>query len=130
MKRTNLPESSVVVTGVYGLNEARFWLTIHPLLILSLIVSLIANWRDPARRYLIIMSFGVYVTILIITQLYFLPELRAFEKSAAEIFPEAYWDERSTRWLYLSWVRGTVLFLFTIPLLRALARPRTLNAAD
>ena len=39
-----LPDSSVVVNGPYGLHEQIFWMTIHPLLILSLVVSLVLNW--------------------------------------------------------------------------------------
>ena len=35
---SDLPASSTVVKGVYGLDESRFWMTLHPLLITSLIV--------------------------------------------------------------------------------------------
>ncbi|HEX8116407.1 MAG TPA: hypothetical protein VF521_03990, partial [Pyrinomonadaceae bacterium] len=48
-----LPDSAVVVNGPYGLREGMFWGLIHPLLILSLISSLVLNWKWKARRKLI-----------------------------------------------------------------------------
>ncbi len=36
---SDLPNSAVVVNGTYGLNEGPFWMIIHPLLILSLIIT-------------------------------------------------------------------------------------------
>ena len=126
---SNLPESSAVVKGVYGLDESRFWMTLHPLLIISLIISLISNWRDAARRRLIAMTFGVYTTALIVTMWYFVPQLMAFASSAQEVFPESYWDERASLWITLSTIRGLILFIFILPLLIALARPRGVDAA-
>src|ERR1044072_7256230 len=60
-----LPDSAVGVNGPYGLHEAVFWMTIPPLLILSPIITLVLNWRVPARRKLILISFGLYVLVLI-----------------------------------------------------------------
>src|SRR5688572_28129978 len=76
-----LPDSAVLVNGPYALNEGRFWLLIHPLAILSLIISLALNWKIRARRKLIIISVTVYLLAIVATSLYFLPELRAFQNS-------------------------------------------------
>src|SRR3712207_6081146 len=73
-----LPDSAVVVNGPYGLHEEIFWMTIHPLLILSLTISLALNWGSRARRKLILISFVVYSLVIIISQIYFIPELVAF----------------------------------------------------
>src|SRR5215210_7765556 len=54
---SDLPASAVVVNGPYGLNDGIFWMTIHPLLILSLIAALALNWRVKPRRRLIAISF-------------------------------------------------------------------------
>jgi hypothetical protein len=122
---SHLPESSVVVNGQYGLNDGRFWLAVHPVLVLSLIVSLASNWRDAYRRSMVAITLAVYVVILVITSIYFLPELSQFESSP--ILPDvtqAEWLARGRRWQYLSWIRGGVCFLLILPLLFALARPR------
>jgi hypothetical protein len=120
---SDLPNSAVVVTGKYGLQDARFWMTVHPLLILSLIVALVLNWKFEARRKLILLSFGVYIAVLIISFLYFVPELLAFEKSAESGLAAAEWLARGNRWQYLSWTRGAVCFVFFVPLLVALTKP-------
>ncbi|HVG07961.1 MAG TPA: hypothetical protein VNM67_09660 [Thermoanaerobaculia bacterium] len=120
---SDLPDSAVVVNGPYGLNEGRFWMTIHPLLILSLIASLALNWRVKARRRLIAMSFIAYALILVVTSLYFLPELFAFAASPRSGVAPAEWSARAQRWEVLSWLRGTACYAFFVPLLLALTKP-------
>jgi len=111
------------VNGPYGLNEGIFWMTVHPLLILSLIAALALNWRVKARRRLIALSFIAYALILVITQLYFLPELFAFADSPRSGVAPAEWSARAQRWEVLSWVRGALCYVFFVPLLLALAKP-------
>ncbi|HEX8735969.1 MAG TPA: hypothetical protein VF721_11645 [Pyrinomonadaceae bacterium] len=119
---SDLPGSAVVVTGKYGLREARFWMTIHPLLILSLIGAVVLNWKLKARRKLILLSFAAYIVVLTVSFLYFVPELMAFERSAESNLTAAEWLARGNRWQYLSWMRGAVCFIFFVPLLVALTK--------
>ena len=123
-----LPASAVVVTGPYGLNEAAFWMFIHPLLILSLIATLILNWRLRARRKLIGISLVVYALVLIVSSLYFIPELVAFKQSAEAGLSAAEWLARGQRWQHLSWLRGAVCYAAFVPLLLALATPAETRA--
>jgi hypothetical protein len=118
-----LPASAVVVTGPYGLHEGIFWMTVHPLLILSLILTLVLNWGSPSRRKLISISVAVYVVVLIVTQIYFLPELFAFQRSPGSSVTPAEWFVRGQRWQRLSWIRGAVCYAAFVPLLFALAKP-------
>lgn len=118
-----LPDSAVVVTGPYGLNDAQFWLTVHTLLILSLIVALMLNWRFKPRRKLILITCVVYLVVLAVTQIYFLPELNAFDASAQSNVSPAEWLARGQRWQRLSWIRGTVCYLAILPLLLAVTAP-------
>ncbi|HEX8492505.1 MAG TPA: hypothetical protein VF658_06660 [Pyrinomonadaceae bacterium] len=118
-----LPDSAVVVNGPYGLHEGRFWMTIHPLLILSLIITLVLNWKLRARRKLILISFVVYALVIVISQIYFIPELIAFERSPQSSLTPAEWLARGQRWQRLSWIRGAVCYAAFVPLLLALAKP-------
>ena len=118
----NLPDSAVIVTGKHALNEGRFWMMIHPVLILSLITALVLNWRAKPRRSLILMTMGIYFVVLVCTQLYFLPELGAFRESASSNVTPAEWLVRGNRWQYLSWIRGAFMFLGILPLLSALTK--------
>lgn len=115
-----LPDSAVLVNGPYALHEERFWLLIHPLAILSLIISLALNWRIRARRKLIFIPLVVYLLAIVVTALYFVPELRAFQNSPNSNVSAAEWFARGRRWQYLSWVRGSFLGLSIVPLLLAL----------
>jgi hypothetical protein len=117
---SSLPDSAVLVNGPYALNEARFWLLIHPLAILSLIISLALNWKISARRKLIMIPLVVYLLAIVATALYFVPELRAFHNSPNLNLSPAEWYARGQRWQYLSWVRGTFMGLSIVPLLLAL----------
>jgi hypothetical protein len=115
-----LPDSAVLVNGPYALHEERFWLLIHPLAILSLILSLVFNWKVRARRKLIAIPLIIYVLAIVVTSLYFVPELRAFHDSPKLAGSPAEWFARGQRWQYLSWIRGTVMGLSIVPLLLAL----------
>ena len=129
-----LPDSAVVVNGPYGLNEGTFWLLIHPLLILSLVATVVLNWGQRARRKLIGVSIALYVLALAATASYFVPELVAFAESPKLAVPPAEWLARGRRWQRLSWLRGAVMYAGVVPLLFALAKPEgapkeTLRAA-
>ena len=117
-----LPDSAVVVNGPYGLHEVVFWMIIHPLLILSLIVTLTLNWRLQGRRKLILISFVVYVLVIVISQIYFIPELIAFEHSPETSLSPAEWLARGQRWQRLSWIRGVIMYAGIFPLLLALTK--------
>ena len=118
-----LPDSAVVVNGPYGLHEEIFWTLIHPLLILSLVVSLVLNWKIRARRKLIGMTMTLYALAIVATTLYFVPELQAFKNSPNLAVSPAEWFARGQRWQKLSWLRGTVMYLGMVPLLLALTKP-------
>jgi hypothetical protein len=122
-----LPDSSVVVNGTYGLNEAIFWVIIHPLLILSLILALVLNWKSKPRRKLVLISFAIYVVVLIVTQIYFLPELGAFRASPKSTLSPAEWLVRGQRWQRLSWIRGVIMYAAILPLLLALTKPVSIS---
>ena len=119
--------SAAVVNGPYGLNEARFWLTIHPLLVLSLVIALIANWRERTKRFLIGSTLIVYLVVLVVSALFFVPELIAFHDSP---ITAGDWQPRADRWWNLSLLRGTTLFIFAIPLLFARARSEASNGGN
>jgi hypothetical protein len=118
-----LPDSAVVVNGPYGLHEALFWMTIHPLLIFALILALVLNWKSEPRRKRILISFAIYIAVLVVSSLYFIPELGAFARSPQSGLTPAEWLARGQRWQRLSWIRGAVMYLGALPLLVALTKP-------
>jgi hypothetical protein len=117
-----LPDSAVIINGPYGMDDSRFWIMIHPLLVLSLLITLALNWKLKARRKLILLSFAVYAVVLVISRLYFIPELGVFKHSAELGLSRAQWWARGQRWQHLSWLRGAVCYVAFVPLLLALTK--------
>lgn len=122
-----LPDSAVIVNGAYGLREASFWMLIHPVLILSLALTLALNWKSRERRRLVITSIVIYASVLAVTFFYFVPELLAFQESPNSNVSPAEWFERGQLWQRLSWIRGVVMNAGILPLLIALTKPTSVS---
>ena len=120
---SNLPDSAVLVNGKYALHEENFWMTIHPVLILLLIITITSNWKNNPRRKKILISFVLYAIVLIVSNIYFIPELINFSKSATSSLPPAEWLRRSNNWMAYSITRGIIMFAGIIPLFIALLKP-------
>jgi hypothetical protein len=120
---SHLPESNKLITGEYGLHDENFWMLVHPFAILSTVATLILNWKFLAGRKLILTSFSIYALAIIVTAIYFVPELKAFANSSiTPNITEAKWNQRGQRWQQFSWIRGSFLFIGFIMLLIALTK--------
>ena len=120
---SNLPDSAILVNSKYALHEENFWITIHPVLIVLLIVTIISNWKNKLRRKKILISFVLYAVVLIVSSIYFIPELINFSKSATSPLPSSEWMRRSSNWMTYSIIRGIFMFAGIIPLFIALLKP-------
>jgi hypothetical protein len=120
-----LPNSASLTNGPFALHDDNFWTLIHPLALLALIVALVLNWKIPTRRKLIAIPLVLYVIALVVTAIYFVPELRAFHGSPMSGLSPAVWYVRGQRWQHLSWTRGTIMGFAMIPLLLALITPES-----
>jgi hypothetical protein len=118
----HLPASTSLVSGPFGLQDENFWMLIHPLSLLSLLLSLIVNWKSGSRRKNILYTLTIYLVILAITAFYFVPELKAFAQSEQSAIPATAWLERGIRWERFSWVRGFFMVTGFLSLLAALTK--------
>jgi ABC-type transport system involved in cytochrome bd biosynthesis fused ATPase/permease subunit len=89
--------------------------------LVALAAALALNWRSRHRRKLIALSFAVYAVVLVVSALFFIPELGAFKHSPESALSPAEWLARTQRWQHLSWLRGAVMYAAELPLLFALA---------
>ncbi len=120
----NLPGSTALLIGPYGIHDENFWIPIHPLCIVALITTLILNWKLLPRRKFILSTLILYIVVLVITFIYFVPELQAFAKSHQSNIPATEWIERGTRWEQFSWIRGFFMYCGFVMLLIALVKNR------
>jgi len=120
---SHLPESATLTAGPYPIREDRFWMLIHPITILSVIVTLLVNWKLRERRKYILMVMGIYAVAIITTFIYFVPELMAFSNASQTTSISApEWYERGQKWQHLSWIRGAFMYLGFILLLISLTK--------
>ena len=96
---------------------------IHPFTILFSVLALAANWKNTERRKYMVYAIGIYVVALIATFTYFIPEIKAFISSNQNTsVPASEWLSRGQRWLQLSWIRGSFMFLGFMLMLLALTK--------
>jgi len=127
---SHLPESNKLITGEYGLQDGNFWMLVHPFTILSIIITLLLNWKLETRRKFILIALGIYALAILATAIYFLPELTAFADSGnSTTVTASEWYQRGQTWQHLSWIRGFFMFMGFLMLLIALIKDkqRTVN---
>jgi hypothetical protein len=118
------PLSLSMLQGEYGLKPHHFWIPIHPVTLLLMIGALVTNWRT-ARRRTIQLAMGGYVLVLVITQIYFVPELLDITGTpfSATVDPDL--QSRAGLWETLSLVRLAFLVAVALKFLSALTIPAT-----
>jgi len=121
---SHLPESNALITGPYAIRDENFWMRIHPVAILTTVIALFFNWKQPARRKWIAAAAIIYTGVIIATATYFLPNLLAFANSGNSTLTPAEWYQRGQTWQYLSWLRGACMLAGFILLLQALTKER------
>src|ERR1041385_8894935 len=115
-----MPATAAIAKTIH---DEYFWLTVHPLAILSLLVALALNWKLRQRRNLIAITIGIYAVIIVLTSIYFVPELMAFRNAQGP----GDWVARGQKWQHLSWLRGAFMYAAFVPLLLAWRREVHLN---
>ncbi|MDQ3050486.1 MAG: hypothetical protein M3Q95_06335 [Bacteroidota bacterium] len=115
------PASLAMFQGPYGLKAETFWMLIHPITLLLYVIVLIISWKS-ARRKPVLIAFGGYVLVLVITTVYFVPELIAITTTnySSQIDPSL--TERAGMWEILSLVRLGFLILLSMVLFLGMAK--------
>jgi hypothetical protein len=113
------PVSLSMFQGQYGLNPAPFWQSIHPVTLLLLVVSIGLNWKNSRKRFIGI-CLGLYGIIILVTVLYFLPELISIVTTPFTEQVDESLRNRARTWEILSLVRifvmatGACILLFSL----------------
>ena len=115
------PRSLSMFQGEYGLHAEYFWMAIHPVTLLLLIGALITNWKN-SRRQNILIVLGTYFLILVITSIYFVPELISITQTPYQDTVDESLVARSSQWEMLSIIRMMVLGVLCYILLSTLTR--------
>ncbi|UOK42451.1 MULTISPECIES: hypothetical protein [Flavobacterium] len=125
---SHLPESTFLINDKYGLEEDKFWLIVHPLIIISTAAAFIMNWKITERRKYFLITIHIYVLSMVVTATYFYPEVIEFSQShlSNTISPKE-WRKRGHIWLIFSSIRLFFVYIAFASLLIALTRKKTKN---
>lgn len=115
------PYSLSMFQGEYGLNPEAFWIPIHPVTLLLLIITLMLSWKTPRRKNLLVAVSG-YIVILIITGIYFVPQLLEITGTPYSAEVDVELTGRAKMWEALSIVRLFVLVALAIALFLGLTK--------
>jgi len=122
-----VPASLAMFQGEYAITPFRFWIPIHPITMLLLLLSLAFNWRSERRNSILTTVVG-YAIVLAVTFLYFVPELMSITQSVYAITIDPELTQRAQSWEFWSQVRLASLLLMAFILLLGLSKsPETLR---
>ena len=117
-----VPASLAVFQGEYALRAQNFWIPIHPVTLILVASALVLNWQTPRRNFILTTLAG-YLLVLVITFIYFVPELMALTQSAYSTAVDPELTRRAGLWETLSLVRLAFLFVLAVLLLHGLSLP-------
>lgn len=115
------PVSLSMFQGEYGLNPELFWMSIHPVNIILFAVTLIIHWKTKRRKNVLI-TLIAYFIILIITSIYFVPELISITSTTYASSSDSSLTQRAKLWEILSLARLGVLMVLSIILFTGLTK--------
>jgi cytochrome bd-type quinol oxidase subunit 2 len=118
------PRSLSMFQGEYGLRAQNFWIPIHPVTLVLLIITLLLSWKTP-RRINVLTTLLVYVAILAITAVYFVPELLEITGTPFSETDDKDLYDRAEMWEILSLIRLVVLIVLSIILFLGLTKNNT-----
>lgn len=99
-----IPASLGMFQGEYGLESAPFWMSIHPLLLIVFLLTLLTSWKTARKKHVLLAVAG-YVVVLIATFTYFVPELIELVETPFSPEVNQQLTDRGTRWENLSLIR-------------------------
>lgn len=117
------PASLSMFQGKYGLDPTPFWKTIHPVTLLLLTASIILFRKTGSMPYLLTTTTG-YVIVLIITFVFFVPELIAITGAPYSENIDGSLTKRAKQWEILSLVRLSFLIALAIIAFLGLTKTR------
>ena len=115
------PASLSMFQGNYPLSAANFWIPVHPVTLLLMTAALVLNWGSERRKFVLV-TLGGYLAVLLLTFLYFVPELVSITGSAFSSAVDTGLTQRAKTWETLSLVRLAFLIVLAISLLYGLSR--------
>ncbi|MCE3281267.1 MAG: hypothetical protein K0Q66_4 [Chitinophagaceae bacterium] len=123
-----LPASLSSFQGEHAFNNGIFWMMIHPITLVLFIIATIMHWKTDRKKHLLYPLIA-YAVVLVVTSVYFVPELLSILGTAYSNTYDASLTARGSQWELLSIIRAVLLFATAVFLYLGLTKPATRNVA-
>lgn len=115
------PKSLTMFQGDYALPAESFWKFVHPLTLVLLLTALGLNWKTERKKYILI-TLITYAIALIVTFIYYVPELKSIIETPFATTVDAALQKRGSLWITLSKVRLTFIVASAFVLISGLTK--------
>ena len=115
------PASLAMFQGEYPITPFKFWIPIHPVTFVLLILSVITNWGTERRGYVLATIIG-YAFVLLATFFWFVPQLMTIIGTAYTTGVDAELTQRARSWEFWSQVRLASMLVMAFILLYGLSK--------
>ncbi len=123
------PRSFAMLQGEYGYNSGAFWNTVPTITAILFVIALVANWKTP-RRKLLLLALTLFVIGGLVAGLYLEPVFDEMKAIGFRDEVDPVLQSRAARWYALDWAVWGLGAVGGLALLFALIRPvTTLKAA-
>ena len=118
------PRSFAMLQGKYGYNSSAFWNTVPIITAVLFVIALVANWKTP-RRKLLLLALTLFVTGGLVAGLYLEPVFDEMKATGFKDEIDPVLQSRAARWYALDWAVWALGAVAGGTLLLALIRPVT-----
>ncbi len=115
------PKSLTMFQGNYALESAPFWMSVHPVTLTLFLITLVSNWRSERKKY-ILLPLSTYIIVLVVTFVYFVPELISLTGTPYAETVDTDIQKRGSLWIDLSIIRMAFIVASAFVLLLGLTK--------
>ncbi len=116
------PRSFAILQGEYRYDSSAFWSTVPMITFVLFLIALVANWKTPRRKFLLL-ALTLFVVGGLVAGLYLEPIFDEMKAIGFRDEVDPVLQSRAATWYALDWAVWTTGALAGITLLLALMRP-------
>ena len=114
------PPSTFEIIRQQAKGSAQFWLPVQLLYIISFVAALITNWQSTTIRNYLIFAGVSYQIVIVVTMVYFVKEIMAFQKIPVDAPLTNELQHRVNKWYKWTIVRNILQGIAFVFLMLAL----------
>jgi hypothetical protein len=123
------PRSFAILQGEYRYDSSAFWNTVPAITALLFLIALVANWKTP-RRKLLLLALALFVLGGLVAGLYLEPLFDEMKSIGFRDEVDPVLQSRAAAWYALDWAVWATGAIAGTTLLLALMRPESASRSD